>query len=405
MNNFIYTIDPTSPNPIMLINDTIGNDGINGADFQRELLMLDTMNKESIEIMINSPGGSVFDGFNIASAIINAKTKIITNNVGIAGSIAGVIFMSSKNRIMSDYALLMMHNTSGGNEKARTELNNSISLLLSKNSSLSQDQVKSLMQQESWMNFNDCMTNGFCNELNSNDILKSNSVVFKETNNHLDIYEYANQIIKQVNMKNQESINEDTQKEIEISNENTDIEGDIDMSEENKTNPWKICSASVGRKDKAKFEACVMKVKKEYGIHNDIDEDTFENNIKDKEESMKNETEEVNTVSDKVDADYMNLLTEKDTLIEQLQNEIVLLKMAEKEKEITNFISNSIELGKITDENKDKWINMCKSDFESAKDLINSLAINKEAPKIENNINNKKSNPTSLTDFLKFNNK
>jgi hypothetical protein len=36
--------------------------------------------------------------------------------------------------------------------------------------------------------------------------------------------------------------------------------------EESKDNPWAICTASVGRKDKEKYEACVRDVKKEKGI-------------------------------------------------------------------------------------------------------------------------------------------
>ena len=36
------------------------------------------------------------------------------------------------------------------------------------------------------------------------------------------------------------------------------------FTEEN--NPWAICTASVGREDKEKYERCVMGVKKEKGI-------------------------------------------------------------------------------------------------------------------------------------------
>jgi len=33
-----------------------------------------------------------------------------------------------------------------------------------------------------------------------------------------------------------------------------------------KPNPWAICTAQVGRKDPAKYERCVMKVKKSAGL-------------------------------------------------------------------------------------------------------------------------------------------
>ena len=40
----------------------------------------------------------------------------------------------------------------------------------------------------------------------------------------------------------------------------------MDESETEKVNPWAICTAKVGRKDKAKYEACVLAVKDEHGI-------------------------------------------------------------------------------------------------------------------------------------------
>ena len=42
--------------------------------------------------------------------------------------------------------------------------------------------------------------------------------------------------------------------------------------EETKNNPWAICTASVGRDDKEKFESCVKDVKKENGIDETITE-------------------------------------------------------------------------------------------------------------------------------------
>jgi hypothetical protein len=33
-----------------------------------------------------------------------------------------------------------------------------------------------------------------------------------------------------------------------------------------KVNPWAVCTASVGRGDKDKYERCVMDVKKKHGV-------------------------------------------------------------------------------------------------------------------------------------------
>lgn len=49
-----------------------------------------------------------------------------------------------------------------------------------------------------------------------------------------------------------------------------------------KNNPWAICTASVGREDKAKYEACVMDVKKKMGM----DEEAYMNEVEMTEAEM-----------------------------------------------------------------------------------------------------------------------
>lgn len=45
----------------------------------------------------------------------------------------------------------------------------------------------------------------------------------------------------------------------------------MDPISEKKNNPWAICTSSVGRKDKKKYERCVMKVKKQTGYKESTD--------------------------------------------------------------------------------------------------------------------------------------
>lgn len=55
------------------------------------------------------------------------------------------------------------------------------------------------------------------------------------------------------------------------------LEGNEELFEASKTkdNPWAICTASVGREDKDKYEACVKDVKKEKGIDEAITENEY----------------------------------------------------------------------------------------------------------------------------------
>lgn len=106
---FLYTVDPSAPEPIMLISGDIGEGGIEGAQFQAELLTLDNMGKDRIQVYIHSPGGEVAAGMIIYNAILKSRTKVDTYNTGIAASIAAVIFQAGRYRYMADYSILMFH--------------------------------------------------------------------------------------------------------------------------------------------------------------------------------------------------------------------------------------------------------------------------------------------------------
>jgi hypothetical protein len=79
-------------------------------------------------------------------------------------------------------------------------------------------------------------------------------------------------------MLNEEELDEENQGEIAIKVHNKlnkkdkkeeKEEEELDEAED-KDNPWAICTASVGREDKEKYEACVRKVKKEKGIKEEL---------------------------------------------------------------------------------------------------------------------------------------
>jgi ATP-dependent protease ClpP protease subunit len=104
MDYFMYTVNVDSDEPIMLINKHIGYDeadgyGIMGDLFQAELLALDQMEKKRIQVWINSPGGSVMDGYNMYTAMLKTKTKVDTYCVGICASMAAVLFQAGRKRV------------------------------------------------------------------------------------------------------------------------------------------------------------------------------------------------------------------------------------------------------------------------------------------------------------------
>lgn len=62
-----------------------------------------------INIRINSPGGEVFHGSAIVSAIMNCASEVHTYNDGVCASMAAAIFLAGKKRYMAKNAMLMLH--------------------------------------------------------------------------------------------------------------------------------------------------------------------------------------------------------------------------------------------------------------------------------------------------------
>lgn len=146
--------------PVILIDRHIGNDavygpGITGADFVRELNFIENSGHTECEVWVSTVGGSVMDGMEIYNAIANSKINVNTRNVGVAASTGGWLLQAGKKRICNYYAQLMMHNTSGGDDKALNALNGSIISMLSVRCKKSDNWIKDRMEEEVWINAED----------------------------------------------------------------------------------------------------------------------------------------------------------------------------------------------------------------------------------------------------------
>ena len=69
-------------------------------------------NNEAIEVIINSPGGDVFAGFEIYTALKEYKGNITVKIVGLAASAASIIAMAGDKILISPVAQIMIHNVS-----------------------------------------------------------------------------------------------------------------------------------------------------------------------------------------------------------------------------------------------------------------------------------------------------
>jgi ATP-dependent Clp protease protease subunit len=98
-----------------VIGDSWFDESITARQFVADLKSLENQYK-SINVRINSPGGSVFDGLPIFNAIRSSKAEIHTYNDGLCASMAAVILMAGPagNVHAADNALMMLHSPSSG---------------------------------------------------------------------------------------------------------------------------------------------------------------------------------------------------------------------------------------------------------------------------------------------------
>ncbi len=93
---------------VVEIYDEVGGWGVNAKDFIAELQAIDAEGSE-VEFRLNSPGGDVFEGVAICSAIARMKAKTVAVVDGLAASIASLIAVSCDELKMPANAMLMIH--------------------------------------------------------------------------------------------------------------------------------------------------------------------------------------------------------------------------------------------------------------------------------------------------------
>jgi hypothetical protein len=343
---FKYTQNIDSDKPIMCINTHIGNEigedgtvyeGIDGSQFQEELLSLCQMGKKSVDVWINSGGGSVVDGFTIFSTILNAPIEVNTYCMGLCASIAGVIFQAGKNRIMSDYGILMMHNPWGGeNDKALEAMKKSLVVMLSAKSKLSTSKMDAIMSEETWYDSSQTLKAGLCDY-----ILNTHE---KPLEKSLTSYTIAKNYFN--NAINNKPIIDKSMNFKSICNRLSIAEVDSEMalldSIEEIVNKAKRSKAEAEEElDKAKAE---FKRKKE-------EMDALETKCKNLEEEM-------NEYKAKAETEAKNA----------------------RKVEAKNLVEIHIKRGAIQNSSLEKWVNLAVNDFEGTKEMLEEIAPSKQAP-------------------------
>ena len=124
-----------------------------------------------VEIYINSGGGDVFAASEVFSALKEYKGNVTAKIVGLAASAASVVAMGAGKVLMAPTAQLMIHNVSttvGGDYRAfehtaevLKSANQSIVNAYKQRTGKSDEELKSLMDSETWYNSSSAVEHKF----------------------------------------------------------------------------------------------------------------------------------------------------------------------------------------------------------------------------------------------------
>ena len=134
-----------------------------------------TDESEELKVIINSPGGDVQAGQEIYSILKDIKNPVTINVQSIAASAASMIAMAGDTVKMSPVALLMIHNASTCTSGDYRDMQHTADVLQTVNTAIMQayiaktgkteDELRDMMDRETWLTANQCLENGFADEI------------------------------------------------------------------------------------------------------------------------------------------------------------------------------------------------------------------------------------------------
>lgn len=166
----------------ILLYGVIGEDGywddVTSKQFAEDLKAVEDAVK--INVRINSPGGDVFAGQAIYSMLKRCKSEVIVYIDGLAASIASIVAMSGDKIIMPKNAMMMIHKpwtiTAGNANDMREEadtldkIEESLISVYTDKTGLSAEEIKTLLEDETWLTASDALEKGFIDEIEETEV-------------------------------------------------------------------------------------------------------------------------------------------------------------------------------------------------------------------------------------------
>ena len=160
----------------ILIYGIVG-DSFDGLD-ARTLVPMISAGDDDLSVRINSPGGFVMEGLAIFNAIVREKAKgraVVVHIDGLAASMASVVAMAGDTILIADNALMMVHNpwdcACGDAAELRRAadkldlIRDQIVGIYSEKTTLTAEELKPLLDAETWMTAEEAIEKGFATEI------------------------------------------------------------------------------------------------------------------------------------------------------------------------------------------------------------------------------------------------
>ena len=154
------------------IFDEIGFWGVTAKQFIGDLKAIDA---KTIKLAINSPGGSVFDALAMYNALRQHPANVEVTVLGVAASAASLVAMAGDTIVMPENAFMMIHNPLNfayGNADELREMADvldkigaSLVATYANRTGLPEDEIKALLDAETWLNAEEAVLKGFADEL------------------------------------------------------------------------------------------------------------------------------------------------------------------------------------------------------------------------------------------------
>ena len=161
----------------VLIYDQIGEsffeEGITAKQFVNDLKAIGDVRR--LDVRVNSPGGSVFDGLAIYNALKEHKAQVVVHIDGVAISMASVIAAAGDVVNIASNGIVMVHNPRAMAGGDANDLRSALQMLEKSKESLlnayadkvtvSREEMSQLMDEETWMTPEDALSVGLVDHI------------------------------------------------------------------------------------------------------------------------------------------------------------------------------------------------------------------------------------------------